>query len=261
MAGSERPAMPAPGRRGYRRPLQIVEHIKELIVSTGLRPGDRLPPERELMTRFQASRSTVREALGALQAQGLVRTRTGPGGGVFVAELDGGRAMTLLGNYFYFRQPSIGDICRLRCLLEPELAASVAGRLDEDDFRRLRDTVRLHDHPPGDAEEEFRQRIAELDFHGVLAELTPNPVLGFVCGFLQNLLRELGICQRIHDTPDPRLRESALDYQLRLLTVLHAGDAQAAREVMREHMAAAQAYMESREAVLASGFLRVEREA
>jgi DNA-binding FadR family transcriptional regulator len=244
-------------RRQARRPTEISEKLKDLIVEGGLKPGDRLPQEKELMAQFKASKSTIREALGALQTQGLVRTRTGPGGGAFVSVLDEGRAMELLGNYFFFTQPSIADIYALRRLLEPELAASVAGRLREPDFKRLHDTVRLYDHKPANQGEEYLQRLAELDFHSVLAELCPNRVLGFVCGFLQNLLRNLSICRRIYDKPNPALRESGLSYQVRLLSAFREGDADAARDIMYRHMCAAQEYMEACEAELTNRFLRV----
>jgi GntR family transcriptional repressor for pyruvate dehydrogenase complex len=257
-AGGPAPAA-SPPWRAANRPQEICERLKDWIMDRALKPGDRLPQERELMAMFKASKSTVREALGALQTQGLVRTRTGPGGGAYIAELDGKRAMELLGNYFFFAQPTIGDIYALRRLLEPEMAASLAGQLSEADFQRLNATIRLYDHPPESLGEEYRQRLAELDFHSVLAELCPNPVLGFFCGFLQSLLRSLAICRRIYGTPNPELRESGLNYQIRLLTALKRGDEAAARSIMYEHMCAAQAYMEACEAELTNRFLRLER--
>jgi DNA-binding FadR family transcriptional regulator len=165
--------------------------------------------------------------------------------------------MELLGNYFFFNQPGIGDIYALRRLLEPELAASVVGHLQESDFKRLNDTVRLYDHKLVNQGEEYRQRLAELDFHTVLAALCPNQVLGFVCGFLQNLLRNLSSCRHIYDEPNPELRESGLNYQVRLLSAFRDGDADVAREVMYHHMCAAQKYMEACEAELTKNFLRV----
>lgn len=248
---------PAFVRRHARRPTEISERLKDLIVDEGLEPGARLPQERELMAQFKASKSTIREAMGALQAQGLVRTRTGPGGGAFISESDEGRAMELLGNYFFFNQPSIGDIYALRRLLEPEMTASLVGHLSEADFKRLRDTLRLYEHKPANKTEEYRQRLAELDFHSVLAELCPNRLLGFVCGFLHNLLRNLSVCRRIYDKPNPYLRETSLNYQVRLLTAFNDGDADAVREIMHEHMRAADEYMEACEAELTSNFLRM----
>lgn len=244
--------------RAGRRPAEIIEKLKDLIVAEGMEPGDRLPREQDLMTRFSASKSTIREAMGALQAQGLVRTRTGPGGGAFVSAIDDGRAMEMLGNYFFFNQPSIREIYALRKLLEPELAASVVGQLREQDFRRLHDTVRLYDHSPANRGEEYRQRLAELDFHTVLADLSPNRVLGFLCGFLQNLLRDLSICRHIYEKPNPELRESGLSYQIHLLGAFSDGDRAAARDIMYRHMCAAQEYMEACEAELTSDFLRLD---
>jgi len=248
------PKLALPSRR--RRKESISEQIKEMIVERRLKPGERLPAERELMEIFGASKGSVREALSALRSQGLIRTRTGPGGGVFLAEIGAERAMALLSNYFLFRTPHVVDIYAVRCKLEPELAASVAGRLTGDDFARLERTMRLYDAPPKTAEEEYQQRLAELDFHSVLAELSPNPVLGFLCGFLQKLLREMSVCRRIYDIPHPELRDTAIHYQIQLMRALKAGDADAARQIMADHMIVARDYMVRMEASIASGFLR-----
>lgn len=246
-----------PRPRARRRTDEICDAIKDWIVDAQFKPGDRLPQERDLILRFNASKSTVREALQALQAQGLIKTRSGPGGGAFVAALHEDRAIELLGNYFFFKQPTIRDIYTMRKLLEPELVASVIGVLSEADFRRLEETMRVYNHPPANVGEEYQQRLAELDFHTVLAELCPNPVLGFVCGFLHSLLRNLTICRRIYDTPNPELREHALHYQARLMAALRAGDAESARAIMYQHMCTAQTYMETCEAEMRSGFLRL----
>ncbi|MGC9418607.1 MAG: FadR/GntR family transcriptional regulator, partial [Rhodovulum sp.] len=79
----------------------------------GLQSGDRLPGEAEMIARFQRSKGTVREAMRILEAQGLVRTRTGPGGGAFVAEMTEDRARALLSNYVYFKGLTIEDIYQL----------------------------------------------------------------------------------------------------------------------------------------------------
>ncbi len=245
--------------RQAKRPEEISERLKDWIVEHDLEPGDRLPQERELLAMFKASKSTVREALGALQTQGLIRMRTGPGGGAYIAELDNKRAMELLGNYFFFSQPTIGDIYALRKLLEPEMAASLVGRLGEADFERLKATIRVYDHPPANLGEEYHQRLAELDFHSVLAELCPNRVLGFFCQFLQNLLRNLSACRRIYGSPNPELRESGLAYQVKLLAALHSGDEAQVRQIMHDHMCTAEAYMAACEAELTNRFLRLDR--
>lgn len=251
------PPRPQPERR-LKRTDDIAEGIKDLIVEKSLSPGDRLPNERELIDLFHASKSTVREALKSLETQGLIRSRTGPGGGTFVGELSGSRAMELLGNYFFFRQPSIGDIYAVRIKLEPDLAASVIGHLTDADYETLQRTMNLYERPPRDRGEEYQQRLAELDFHSVLAELCPNPILGFICGFMHNLLRNLTICRHIYGSPNPVLREQALHYQISLIRALKAEDADAARRIMQEHMETARRYMEESEATFTRGFLRLD---
>lgn len=238
-----------------RREESIGEQIKEMIVERGLKPGDRLPAERELMEIFGASKGSVREALSALRSQGLIRTRTGPGGGVFLAEIGAAKAMALLSNYFLFRTPTVTDIYAVRCKLEPELAASVAGKLSDNDFAQLERTLGIYNAPPKTAEEEYHQRLAELDFHSVLASLCPNPMLGLFCGFLQKLLREMVVFRRIYDAPHPVLRDTALHYQIPLMRALKTGDADGARRIMAEHMIAARDYMVRMETSIAAGFL------
>ncbi|MEN8656762.1 MAG: GntR family transcriptional regulator, partial [Marivita sp.] len=136
------------------RPVQVAEAIKEWVVEQGLQAGDRLPGETELIDRFGMAKGTIREAMRILEAQGLIKTRTGPGGGSFVHEVSRQRAKALLGNYFYFKDLTIGDIYQLRILLEPELAAALAGKLSEDVLQQLEDNIAEYDRPAQDIEEE-----------------------------------------------------------------------------------------------------------
>jgi DNA-binding FadR family transcriptional regulator len=246
----------APRRRRHDA---IAEQIKDLVVTEGLRPGERLPSERDLMARFAASKGSVREALSALAAQGVVRTRTGPGGGVFLSAIESWRAMAMLGDAFMFDPPTIADIYVLRIALEPELAASLVGHLDEAGFERLRSTMRGYDAAPETAEAEHAQRLAELDFHTVLAELSPNRILGFVCAFLHMMLREMAVCRAIYDTPAPALLATALNHQALLLDALRTGDAAAARRIARTHMIEAGAHMARLEARIAPKFVKTTR--
>lgn len=231
-----------PARR-QKRSDRIAARIRDLILLRGLGPGDRIPQDWLAEEELRASRGTVREAMKALETQGLIKTRTGPGGGAFVTALSGEQAMGLLSNLFLFAQPTISDIYALRKLLEPELVAGLAGRLDERAYASLKATIRLYENEADTVEEEFAQRIAELDFHSVLAGLSENRILGFVLVFLHTLLRDMTVCRAIYALPNPGLRETALSYQVRLIRLLRAGDAESARHLMREHMEEAERYM------------------
>ena len=113
------------------RPVRVADEIKTWVVERDLQQGDKLPNETEMIAQFGVSKGTVREAMRILEAQGLIITRTGPGGGSFVDKVSANRARSLLANYFYFQNLSIADIYQMRRALEPELAASLAGRLNE----------------------------------------------------------------------------------------------------------------------------------
>ena len=85
-----------------------------------------------------------------LETQGLITSKTGPGGGVFISAMAPADAIQLLDNLFLFKQPSIADIYAMRKLLEPELAAGLAGKLTPEAFAALQATIRLYEERTGD---------------------------------------------------------------------------------------------------------------
>lgn len=245
----------ANGAERRSRPVQVAEAIKDYVVEEGLRMGDRLPGEAELIARFGMSKGTIREAMRILEAQGLVKTRTGPGGGSFVHEVSRERAQALLGNYFYFRDLTLKDIYQMRRWLEPELAASLAGKLTDAQLSRLDAVVETYDHPSSDVEEEREQHIASLRFHQLLAEFARNELLGFVIGFMAQILSDLTIYRRLYEPANPELWEKGRAYQLELLDALRRGDPDRARLIMADHMATAEQLMEGQEAEMLKRFL------
>jgi len=233
----------------------VAEIIKSRISERSLRPGDRLPQEKALIEEFGVSKGTIREALKTLETQGLIVTRTGPGGGALIADVPPDHAMSLLSNYFYFKPLSIHDIYELRIQLEPEMAASLVGRLDDEAFQRLKRTMTIYSSPVESPEREHQQRLDEFAFHEVLADLCTNPLLSFVCRFLISLLKNLTICRQIYDQPNPELFDAGRFYQMSLYDALVKEDAAAVREIMHDHMVVAEEIMVAREAEVRGGFL------
>lgn len=237
------------------RPEAVAEEIKSLMARQGLRPGDRLPGEAALIQHFGMAKGTIREAMRILETQGLIRTRTGPGGGSFVNEVSRDRARMLLGNYFYFRDLSVDDIYQLRCILEPELAADLAGHLSPDVLEELRDIVRRYESPSTSAEEERDQHVASLEFHKVLSREAKNALLGFMLDFLATMLSDLTVWHQLYAPANRDLWQQGRDSQLQLLEALAAGDADGARRIMAGHMAQARRFMVQQEAALVPRFL------
>ncbi|WP_283163937.1 FadR/GntR family transcriptional regulator [Roseinatronobacter domitianus] len=237
------------------RPQQVAEAIKSWVMENGWGPGVRLPSESELIERFGMSKGTIREAIRILEAQGLVKSRTGPGGGVFVHQVSEERATALLGNYFYFEHLTIDDIYQIRQALEPELAASLAGSLSEAQLAALEEVMTRYCEPARSAEEEREQHVASLRFHALLAEMSGNALLRFLIRFTANMLAEITVSRRLYAQPNRDLWSSGFDYQLRLIAALREGDAVAAREILSEHMKNAHRLMLMQETVLTQRFL------
>ena len=243
-------AEPKPGR-----PVQVAEAIKDWVVEQGLQAGDRLPNEAELIERFGMAKGTVREAMRILEAQGLIKTRTGPGGGSFVHEVSRQRAKALLGNYFYFKDLTIGDIYQLRLTLEPELAASLAGKLSDDVLTSLEENIATYSEPAASLDEERDQHVASLRFHAILAEQAKNPLLGFVIDFMVNLLTDLTVYRRLYSPPNIELWKQGHDHQRQLVIALREGSADEAKAIMTDHMETAWKLMRRQEVEMESRFI------
>ncbi len=237
------------------RPQQVAEAIKQWVMDNGWQPGDRLPSEGELITRFGMAKGTIREAMRILEAQGLVKSRTGPGGGVFIHQVSEERATALLANYFYFQQLSIDDIYQIREALEPELAASLAGKLTEAQLASLESVMTQYATPARNVEEERAHHIASLRFHAVLAEMSGNALLRFLIRFTANMLADLTVSRRLYVKTSRKLWASGSDYQARLIKALRSGNARAARTILLAHMRNAHELMLLQEAGVTQKFL------
>ena len=248
-------ADPSARPRRRSRPVRVAEAIKDWVVEQGLVPGDRLPGEADLIERFQMSKGTIREAMRILQAQGLVETKTGPGGGSFVGEVSRDRAHALLANYFYFQNVTIADIYAVRLALEPEMAASLAGKLTEAQLAELEAIMENYAAPAKDAREERLQHVASLQFHARLSDFGQNALLSFFISFMAQILTDLTVYKRLYATPNHDLWKRGRDHQLELIAALRSGDADAARRVMASHMEMARDLMEDQEAEVMKRFI------
>lgn len=246
------PTTPKPKRS---RPVRVADEIKLWVVERDMKQGDKLPNEAEMISLFAVSKGTVREAMRILEAQGLIVTRTGPGGGSFVGQVSADRAKSLLANYFYFQDLSIADIYQMRKALEPELAASVAGQLTGEQLDELQHLAEQYPEPAQSAEEEKQQHVASLAFHARLSDFSGNRLLGFVIAFMARILTDLTVYRRLYEPPNIELWQRGRQHQLQLVDALRAGDAARARATMLSHMSHAEQLMKTQEAQLKRQFM------
>src|SRR5438132_9065097 len=105
---------------------EIVRQVKAMIAEGRLKSGDQLPPERDLAEKFVVSRTSVREALRALESLGLVEIR--PGEGTFVREVSVEWLIEPLARVMASQRVEGGERCGARTVLEPGIAALPASR-------------------------------------------------------------------------------------------------------------------------------------
>src|SRR3970040_272025 len=115
---------------------EVVSQVHELIKEGRFKAGAQLPSERELAETFKVSRTSVREALRALETQGLVVSRTGTG--TFVADLPIEALVSPLATLLMEEKSALSDIFETRKLIEPHIASLAAGRATKRDLERMK---------------------------------------------------------------------------------------------------------------------------
>jgi DNA-binding FadR family transcriptional regulator len=226
-------------KQQVKRADMVTEDIKRLITQRNLKPGDKLPNERDLQELFSVSKSTTREALKSLEVQGLIRISPGPGGGATIREVPLEKTLQLVQNYLFFKDISMKDIYNARRVLEPELAAGVVPFITDEQLDALEENIGACEPASKEASGLVRQRQADLDFHDILAMANPDPFLRFICQMINELLRRLVVFST--DTPpEEHVRFGAANVHCHseILKAIRSRerDAHRVRELMREHM-------------------------
>ncbi len=214
----------------------IAEEVKRWIVTENMRPGDKIPQERELTELFDSSRWTIREALKSLEVQGLITISSGPQGGARIVEVSQQNAMQHLANYFYFKPLTVTHIYDLRVILEPMLAVEAVGQLTEQQFERMAETIAITKNDLNTAESRLRRRAAELEFHNILAEACPNAMIAFICRFLNDLLNDWVVFNQTYTASEEQFGCDTRDFHESLFDAFQQQDTELVHQLMTAHM-------------------------
>lgn len=186
--------------------------------------GDRLPAERELSTEYEVSRPTVREAIIALEVQGLVEVRVGSG--AYVKRLPGKEDIPGF-NVTAF------ELTEARLLFESEAAALAATQISDEELdelaRRVED-IALENQTPGGTEE------ADREFHLAIARATRNTAVFQTIEDLWKLRRTSPESALLHAKARFANIKPVVDEHSAILEALRKRDAKAARAAMRTHL-------------------------
>lgn len=211
----------------------VVDQIEGLILAGVLRPGDRLPAERELGALVDVSRPILRDALKTLEARGLIVSRQG--GGTFVADLIGTVFSEPVVALIARHPAAIEDYLDFRRDIEGLAAARAAERATEADKAILARIVEAmaEAYAAGDSVTEAR---LDVEFHQAIGEAAHNIVL----------LHTLRACYRLLETGvyfsqqklfgHPGAREALLAQHRSILAGIVAGDAASARAAAEAHI-------------------------
>lgn len=232
---------------------QVVAHVRGLIERKALRPGDRLPAERDLASQIGVSRPTVRMGLHALAAMGVVQSRHGAG--TFIPagppNLDSG-ALSLQAALHDFTHTQMYDARRI---LEVGAAGLAAEFATPDQIATLAEEVASlfasMDNPQ-------RFLVHDINFHRLVALASGNPIIAAVVEMVSALYYEQRR-QTAEQASDIDLREAAALHR-DIYQAIRAHDAEAARRLMNEHLLRASAHQaEEREKVRAIRPVRSRR--
>jgi GntR family transcriptional repressor for pyruvate dehydrogenase complex len=243
MAGSREtaqakvPAIPSPAAPGLFSRVSvgriseiIFDQIRLLMREGQLKPGDRLPPERDLCERFGVSRVTVREALRMLESSGLVEIRVGARGGAFVTAPSSDRVGEGLADLVSLSVISAMDMSEVRMVLETGMVPLVCERATEDDLAGLEAICQRSDAAL--AAGDYPDALS-LEFHLRLAEATHNSAIAMmVKSFIEPIMVALEPARQA----DPELRRPGTLAHEQITEAVRRRDAALATTIMSNHL-------------------------
>lgn len=208
----------------------VVLQIQDLIAQGKLRPGEKLPPERELAERFGIGRNSIREAIRQLELLGLVEARQGEGTFITEATIDTIAAPFL--SILAQSQQLRAEVLDFRKILEPRIAALAAQRATPENIARIEELAVAFDECVYSEAIPIAQSI-ELDtqFHHAIAEATQNGLIVRVMSAVIGLLQEFRLQLLESAYHDPALAHRSITEAIRMR------DSQRAHEAMENHLA------------------------
>lgn len=213
--------------RGMRASEEVVNQIREAFYN-GLAPGDWLGTETELAERFGVSRITVRDAIRALEAQGIVDVKVGARGGLRVANGDPDRFAEALSIQLHLLGVTWGEITESMRAIEPVTAALAAQRATTEQVAHLRELVKESARATNDP-----RRFTELglEFHLAVVEAAQNRALRAAVRALRDAQQ-----RKFEPNTSRALAQRVAKLHGRIAEAIADGDADLASDLMTEHL-------------------------
>lgn len=217
----------------------VADTIRQAIFAGKILPGHKLPAEREMAARYRTSRVALREALRALENEGLIIVKRGYGGGAFVSDFDNAlRALRdSLNTVVKLGQTKSSHLTEVREILEPQIAEIATLRATSSDLQAIEAIVVAQ-------EEELKtgklSRRYDMEFHRCVVKATGNPVLSIVVNAINDSLRESIFRSKL----SKEMRSRVVSNHRNIFEALRSGDAEKAQKLMSDHVLAVQGHLE-----------------
>lgn len=205
----------------------VARRILERVTTGALRPGDTLPPERELAVSLGVSRPSLREAIRGLQILGVVRTRQG--GGASISKLD---AEAILGPIQFFlslEESNVRSLYDARSLIESDVARRAVEHMDEESLDRLH---RILEKQKDTMDDPVAFRESDLAFHEALWEGSGNAYLKRI----GESLNAIGLEFRKRASETRGVLEQSLQDHHAMVRAIRTRDPEAAAMAAARHM-------------------------
>jgi GntR family transcriptional repressor for pyruvate dehydrogenase complex len=206
---------------------EVFSQIHELIREGRLKARDQLPSERELAETFKVSRTSVREALRALETQGLIISRTGMGN--FVADLPVESLIGPLARLLIDEKKALADIFELRKLIEPHIAALAAERASDRDIERMKKILEKQSEAVSRGETGVE---ADAELHFAISQATQNQALEKLVSGLMDILSH----SREESLQTPDRRRASIDSHQKIISAIEQHNGAKAQEAMFYHI-------------------------
>lgn len=211
----------------------VVRQIESLILHGVLRPGERLPAERDLSDRLGVSRPSLREAVAELQERGLLVARAGAG--IFVADVLGSAFSPALVELFRSDDQALFDYVAFRRDMEG-LAAERAARQGSDTDLKVIDTIFRKMEAAHSKRDPSDEAALDADFHMAIIEASHNVIMLHMLRSMYDLLKEGVFYNRQAMFRQRTTRDQLLDQHRAINTALQARDPVAARAAVEAHL-------------------------
>jgi GntR family transcriptional repressor for pyruvate dehydrogenase complex len=207
---------------------QLINVIRQAIVTGEIEEGEKLPNEQDLMHSFSVSRQTMREALCALETMGLIKVRPGLGGGAFVTGVDIAVARDGLTNFLVGKEFTIRHITDVRLALEPSAAMTAATSMSEEEKGSLRVILDQCRDAIASGEDPASLRRMEISFHEMIVRATRNPIWMLLHNFAEHVLWDVKTQLKTQSA----FSVQVLQKHYAILDAIERGDPEEAREFM-----------------------------